>query len=109
MTDQFILLGRLIADSFGGSFYNFGTYSALTCDMCFVRSYIISGRTLIVASINHRVFELEYTRCITIMWRIYNRIAEYTEVMKILPMPILDELLPHLILPINIVFKEFST
>jgi len=106
--DQFILLGRTIAAAFGGSFYHFDTYSAMTCGMCFVRMYNISGRRLIVVSINKEVIEPEYDKCIAIMWRIMRQIADYTIVLKLLPQPIFEEINTHMILPINIVHEEFE-
>ncbi len=106
--DPFILLGRAVADAFGGSFYHFDTYSAMTCGMCFVRMYNIYGRRLIVVSINKEVIEPEYDTCIAIMWRIMRRINDHVSVIKSLPLPICEELLEHISLPINIVYEEFD-
>jgi hypothetical protein len=106
--DHFNLLGRAVAHSFGGSFYNFDTYSAVTCGRCFVRAYNIGGRLAIIALVNLNVLEIDHNQCADIMWRILFRAEGYrAAIHMLLPQPIAEEINEHIILPVNIVYEEF--
>jgi len=107
--DRFNLLARAIALSFGGFFYHFDTYSAMAAKGCYIRAYNIGGRISTIVSINLQMIEIDHATCLDVLWRIIFRTESYRSVIKAaLPQPISEELNEHIIMPINIVYEEFS-